>query len=132
MPNSRFCLGVLVLVGAGSAAVGAGPLVGSGRAAVASGALVAGAAAVAAGALVPTAAVGSAGVGAVETSGLPPHEARIGSAITNIRVAALIRICANANFTINLLVEHTMSIYRIGPIVHEIARMLKCAALRPS
>jgi hypothetical protein len=94
-------------------------------AAVASGALVAGAAV--AGALPLTAAVGSAGVGAAAGSGLPPHAARIGRAITSSNVAALIRIWANAIFTINLLIKRTMSICSTCFIVHEIARMLKCA-----
>ena len=73
-------------------------------------------------AFAPTAAVGSAGVGAA-ISGLPPHAARIGRAITSIMVAALIRICANGIFTIELL----QGICSICFIVHEIARMLKCA-----
>src|SRR4051794_11070204 len=113
MPNSRFCLGVLVPSVA--ATVGAGPLVGAGGT-VASGALVAGAAVAPAGAVAPTAAVGSAGVGAVAISGLPPHEARIGNAITSIMSAALIRICANRIFTINLLIECNLSICSIASL----------------
>ena len=120
MPNSRFCLGELVPVGA---AVAWGALVAG--AAVAWGALVAGAAVV--GTLVPMAAVGSAGVGAAAGSGLPPHAARIGRAITSIAVAALIRICANGIFTIKLLVKGNMNICSTCFIVHEIAWMLKCA-----
>jgi hypothetical protein len=101
----------------------AGP---GGGALVGSGALVAGAAALGAGAVVPTAAVGSAGVGAT-TSGLPPHEARIGSPITSSIRAARIRTCANGIFTISLLVKLNIRICSICRIVHEIARMLKCA-----
>src|SRR6266540_6502435 len=112
MPNSRFCLGVLVP--AGAAAVGSGALV--------AGALVAGA-----GALVAGAAVGSGGVGAAADSGLPPQAARISSAITSIIAAALIRMCANGLFTINLLVGRNIGICSICFIVHEIGRMLKCA-----
>src|SRR5215213_4821228 len=95
MPNSRFCLGELVPAGAvvGSAA---GP--GGTTSDVAFGALVAGAVVAFAGAVVPTAAVGSPGVGAT-ASGLPPHAARIGRAITSIMAAALIRMCANGIFT---------------------------------
>src|SRR5690242_1264914 len=123
MPNSRFCLGVLVPTGAG--AVGSGALVaGAGAGALVAGA---GAGALVAGTLASAAAVGRAGVGATAGSGLPPHAARITSAITSIIAAALIRTCANGNFTINLLVERNMSICSIGFIVHEIARMLKCA-----
>ena len=117
-------MGVLVL--AGAAAVGSGAFV-AGAAVAGAGALVAGAGALVAGALAPTAAVGSAGVGATAGSGLPPHAARIGSAIPSMRAAALIRMCANGIFTINLLVKRNMSICSIGFIVHEIARMLKCA-----
>ena len=119
MPNSRFCLGELVPTGA--------PVVGAGALVAGAGALVAGATVTSGDGLVLTAAVGNAGVGAAVISGLPPHAARIGSAITSIMAAAFIRICANGIFTINLLVERNMSICSICFIVHEIARMLKCA-----
>jgi hypothetical protein len=41
--------------------------------------------------------------------------------------AALIRIRASGIFTINLLVKRNMSVCSICFIVHDIARMLKCA-----
>ena len=124
MPNSRFCLGELSLEGA--AVVGAGALL-VGAAVVGAGALLVGAAVESDGGFVATAAVGSAAVGATTGSGLPPQLARIGSAIASIMAAALIRIRAKGIFTICLLVERNMSICSTCFIVHEIARMLKCA-----
>src|SRR5687768_17075408 len=108
MPNSRLCLGELVLTGA--------PVVGTGALVVGApvvGATVAGATVVSGDGLVLTAAVGNAGVGEAVIAGLPPHAARIGSAITSIMAAALIRMRANGIFTINLLVKRNISICSI-------------------
>ena len=124
MPNSRFCLGELspagaLAVGTGAGALSVGTTTGS-TAAV-------GAPGPGSGGVVATAAVGSAGVGTAAGSGVPPQLARIGSAITSIISAALIRIRARGIFTIGLLVERKLSVCSIFAIVHDIARMQKCA-----